>query len=126
MIWAQTFCVNEQPVGYLNLVVGPQIYALYTDNAYPARTADRPGQQVIYTPAVGALAQKNQENVFALAYRSHYNGNHMDRALIDHLYLVIVPNRAQDLRDNVLAIANPSFLQVCDAAVAMWGHTTPS
>ena len=50
----------------------------------------------------------------------------MDRALIDRLYLTIGPDRAQDLRDNVVAIANPTFLQVCDAAVAMWGHTTPS
>jgi hypothetical protein len=50
----------------------------------------------------------------------------MDRALIDRLYLTIGPERAQDLRDNVVAIANPSFLQVCDAAVRMWGHTTPS
>ena len=49
----------------------------------------------------------------------------MDRALIDRLYLTIGPDRAQDLRDNFVAIANPSFLQVCVAAVAMWGHTTP-
>ena len=36
------------------------------------------------------------------------------------------PHGAQDLLDNVVAIADPSFLQVCDADVAMWGHTTPS
>ena len=50
----------------------------------------------------------------------------MDRALIDRLYSTLGPDRAQDLRDNVVAIADPSFLQVCDAAVRMWGHTTPS
>ena len=50
----------------------------------------------------------------------------MDRALIDRLYSTLGPDRAQDLRDNVVAITDPSFLQVCDAAVRMWGHTTPS
>ena len=103
-------------MGYFNLAVGPQIYALYTANAYPGRTAD-PGPRVIYTPAAGALAQKNQENLFALAYRSHHNENFMDQALIDRLYLTIGPDQAQDLRDNVVAMANPSFLQVCDANV---------
>ena len=50
---AQTFCVDGRPMGYLNLAVGPQIYALYTDNAYPGRTV-HPGPRVIYTPAAGA------------------------------------------------------------------------
>ena len=81
---AQTFRVDGRPMDYLNLAVGPQIYALYTANTYPGRTVD-PGPRVIYAPAAGAIAQKNQENVFALAYRSHHNENFMDRALIDRL-----------------------------------------
>ena len=122
---AQTFCVDGRPMGYLDLAVGPHIYALYTANAYPEKTAD-PGPHVIYTPAAAAIAQKNQENLFAIEYRNHHNENFMDRALIDRLYLTIGADRAQDLRDNVIDIANPSFLQVWDAAVTMWGHTTPS
>ena len=122
---AQTFRVDDRPMGYLDIAVGPQIYALYTAYDYPPRT-ENPGPRVIYTPNAGTIAQKNQENLFALEYRNHHDEKHMDRALIDRLFLTLGPDRAQDLRDNVVAIADPSFLQVCDTAVAMWGHTTPS
>ena len=122
---AQTFRVDGRPMGYLDIAVGPQIYALYTANPYPVRTAN-PGPRVIYTAGANAIAQKNQENLFTLNYRNHHNEKHMDWALIDRLYSTLSPDRAQDLRDNVVAIADPSFLQVCDAAVRMWGHITPS
>ena len=112
-------------MGYLDLAVGQQIYALYTANAYPARTAD-PGPRVIYTPNANALQQKNQENVFSINYRNHHNERHMDRALTDCLYTMLSPDKAQDLRDNVIALVDPTFLQICDEAVRMWGHTTPS
>ena len=122
---AMTFQVDGRPKGYLDLAVGQAIYALYTANAYPARTAD-PGPRVIYTPNANALQQKNQENVFAINYKNHHNKQNMDRALTNCLYAMIGPDMAQNLRDNVIALANPTFLQVCDEAVRMWGHTTPT
>ena len=118
-----TFRVEGQAMGYLWLAVVPQIYAIYTADIYPARTAN-PGERVIYTNGANAVAQKNQENVFAIQYRAHHNENHMDRALIDRFYICL-GNHHQDLRDAVAAMANPTFLEVCAKAVAMWGYITP-
>ena len=122
---AVTFRVDGRAMGYLDLAVGQAIYALYTANAYPARTAD-PGPRVIYTANANALAQKNQENVFAIDYKNHHNEKNMDRALTNRLYAMMGPDVAQNLRDNVIAIVDPTFLQACDEAVRMWGHTTPT
>ena len=85
---AMTFQVDGRPKGYLDLAVGQQIYALYTAAAYPARTPD-PGPRVIYTPNANALAQKNQENVFAINYKNHHNEQNMDRALTNRLYAML-------------------------------------
>ena len=71
-------------MGYLDIVVGPQIYALYTAIPYPVRTAN-PGTRVIYTAGANVIAQKNRENLLTLNYRNHHNEKHMDRALIDRL-----------------------------------------
>ena len=122
---AMTFRVDGRAMGYLDLAVGQQIYALYTANAYPVRTAD-PGPRVVYTHNANALAQKNQENIFAVNYKNHHNEQNMDRALTNRLYEMIGTDMAQNLRDNVIALVNPTFLQVCDEAVRMWGHTTPT
>ena len=35
-------------------------------------------------------------------------------------------DRTQDLRDSLIAIANPTLLQACAQAIRLWGHTTPS
>ena len=102
----------------------PQIYAIYTAELYPARTAN-PGERVIYTNGANAIQQKNQENVFAIQYCAHHNKNHMDRAVIDRFYICL-GDYHQDLRDQTATMANPTFLEVCAKAVAMWGHTTPS
>ena len=50
----------------------------------------------------------------------------MDRALIDRMFLCIGPEKAQDLRDNLVNVANPTFLQASQRAIDLWGHTTPS
>ena len=50
----------------------------------------------------------------------------MDQALIQRFFLCLGPDKAQALRDRILVIVNPTFLQIRDKAVAMWGHTTPS
>ena len=122
---AMTFQVNGRPKGYLDLAVGQALYALYTAAAYPARTPD-PGPRVIYTPHANALSQKNQENIFLINYKNHHNEMNMDRALTNRLYAIMGHDMAQNLRDKVIAIANPTFLQICDEAVRMWGHTTPT
>ena len=85
-------------MGYLDIAVGPQIYALYTAYDCPPRT-ENPGQHVIYTPNAGTIAQKNQENLFALEYRNHHDKKHMDRALIDRLYLTLCQARALNIAD---------------------------
>ena len=122
---AETFLVDGRPRGYLSLDVGAALYALCTADPYPARTVD-PGPRVIYTVAAGQLAQKNQEANFGIVYRAHHNEKNMDQALIQRFFLCLGPDKAQDLRDRIIAIINPSFLQIRDEAVAMWGHTTPS
>ena len=43
---AMTFRVDGRAMGYLDLAVGQQIYALYTANAYPVRTVD-PGPRAV-------------------------------------------------------------------------------
>ena len=106
-----TFRVDGRAMGHLDLAVGQQIYALYTANAYPARTAD-PGPRVIYTANANALQQKNQENLFAVSYKGHHNEKNMDRALTNRLYEMMGPDMAQNLRDNVIALVDPTFLQV--------------
>ena len=50
----------------------------------------------------------------------------MDGALTNRIYAMLGPGKAQDLRDNVITLVDPTFLQICDVAVRMWGHTTPS
>ena len=120
-----TLRVDGRTMGHLDLAVGQQMYALYTVNAYPARTPD-PGPRVIYTAHANALAQKNQENAFVVNYKKHHNEKNMDRALTNRLYAMIRPDMAQNLQDNVMALADPTFLQICDEAVRMWGHSTPT
>lgn len=122
---AQTFRVDGRPLGLLDLAIPPALYALYTALAYPARTAD-PGATPQYAPNAGAVARLNTENLFALEYRSHHNERNMDQALINRMYLILGTERAQDLRDSLVDTANPTFLQACARAVALWGHTTPA
>ena len=50
----------------------------------------------------------------------------MDEALIDRLFSMLGPDRGQDLRDNMVALINPTFLQACNQAIRLWGHTTPT
>ena len=69
---AETFLVDGRPRGYLSLVVGAALYALFTTNPYPARTVD-PGPRV-----AGQLAQKNQEANFRIVHRAHQNEKNMD------------------------------------------------
>ena len=83
---AQSFAVDGQPFGLLNLAVPVQLYALYTAAPYPQRTPD-PGPRPIYAAAGGPVAQRNTENIFAIAYRAHHNEKHMDQALINQMYL---------------------------------------
>ena len=114
---AMTFRVEGQAMGYLWLAVVPQIYAIYTAELYPARTAN-PGERVIYTNGANAVAQKNQENFFAIQYCAHHIKNHMDRALIDQFYICLGDHH-QDLCNQTATMANPTFLEVCAKAVAM-------
>ena len=92
---------------------------------YPQRTVD-PGARPVYAPNAGAVAQRNTENIFAINYRAHHNEKHMDQALIDRMFQCIGPDKAQDLRDNLVNVVNPTFLQESQAAIDLWGHTTPS
>ena len=121
---AQSFRVNGRPLGLLNLAIPAQVYVLYTADAYPARTAD-PGAMPQVAPNAGAVARLNTENLFAIEYRSHHNEKNMDEALIDRMYTMLGVDRAQDLRDSLINVVNPTFLQACERAVQLWGHTTP-
>ena len=71
------------------------------------------------------IARRSIEITFAVAYKLFQNKNTMDLALIKRFYGML-DDRAEDLRDEMLGIANPTFLQVYDAAIAQWGHSTPS
>ena len=64
--------------------------------------------------------------MFAVNYKNHHNKKNIDRALTNRLYAMIGPDMAQNLHDNVIALADPTFLQMCDEAVRIWGHTTPT
>ena len=44
----------------------------------------------------------------------------MNQALIERFFLCLGPDKAQDLRDRILAIINPTFLQTRDEAMAIW------
>ena len=69
---------------------------------------------------------KMQEHLIncAMTFCDH-NKRHMDHALTDCLYAMLSPNKAQDLRNNIIALVDPIFLQICNTAVGMWEHTTP-
>ena len=121
---AQSFRITGQPLGLLNIAIPAPAYVLYTADAYPART-NSPGERPFYAPNAGSIARLNTENLFAIAYRQHHDERTMDSLLIDRLYAMLGIERAQDLRDAVVALADPTFLQVYDQAVALWGIATP-
>ena len=91
---AQSFAIDGQPFGLLNLAVPHQLYALYTAAPYPQRTVD-PGPRPVYPPAAGNVAQRNTENIFAIAFRAHHNEKHMDQALINRMYICLGTEKAQ-------------------------------
>ena len=49
----------------------------------------------------------------------------MDQALINRMYLCLGTEKAQDLRDSLVALVNPTFLQASQCTIDLWGHTTP-
>ena len=122
---AQSFRVDGRPLGLLALAVTAPVYALYTPDAYPARSIN-PGANPAYHANAGPVPRLNVQNLFGTEYRTYQDENHMDEALIDRLYTMLGSDRAQDLRDRIMAIANPTFLEVYNHAVQMWGHSTPS
>ena len=122
---AQSFRVEGRPLGLLNLAIPAQVYQLYTADPYPARAVN-PGDRPLYAGNVGQVARANIDNIFAVNYRNYHNEQNMDEALIDRLYSMLGAERAQDLRDSLVAMVNPSFLQACAQAIRLWGHTTPT
>ena len=71
------------------------------------------------------IARCNTDNTFAVAYKLFQNKNTVDLALIERFYSML-NDRAEDLRDEMLGIENPTFLQVYDAAIDQWVNSTTS
>ena len=49
----------------------------------------------------------------------------MDIALSDSLYLLLKQDYATDLRELMLTIPEPTFLQLFEQAISKWGNSTP-
>ena len=108
------------PLGHLYQYVPAAVYALHTADAYPVRVID-PGQQPTFVGPKADIARRNIENTFAVAYKLFQNENTMDLALIERFYGML-DDRVEDLRNEILGIVNPTFLQFYDAAIAQWVH----
>ena len=72
-----------------------------------------------------AAQRRNTKNAFAVNYKRHHDENNMDQALIKRFLQMIDPDYTQSLHDATCHLANPTFINMFDQAVAMWGRTTP-
>ena len=113
-----------EPLGHLYQVVHAPVYALHTVNAYPAR-AVHPGKRPTFFGPEADIASRNIENTFAVNFKLYQNKNTMDLALIERFYCML-GDCAEDLRDKILGIANPTLLQFHDTAIAQWDYSAPS
>ena len=106
---AQSHRTPGQPMGKLHLVIPPTLWANYSAARYPRRTGD-PGDVPFYGPNATQQQQKTTENNFSVQYKRFHDESTMDDALIERFYTLLPPEHAQDLRDVVVTIPNPSFL----------------
>ncbi len=49
----------------------------------------------------------------------------MDIALSNSFYLLLEQDYAADLRELMIAITEPTFLQLFEVAITKWGNSTP-
>ena len=106
---AQSHRTPGQPMEKLHLVIPLTLLANYLAARQPRRTGD-PGDVPFYGPNATQQQQKTTENNFLVQYKQFHDKSSMDDALIERFYTLLPPEHAQDLRDVVVTIPNPSFL----------------
>ena len=109
-------CTHGLPMGKFYLVVGQEIYVLFTADPMPAQEPD-PGQTQRYEPTDGAKARTIVLNQFKVDYKRHHDKNTMDAALIERLQSMLDPEHAQTLREAMVVTLNPSFKATFTEAV---------
>ena len=120
---AMTYRLAASPIGMLYIACNANLWHHWSGGAPPARTAN-PGD----TPFIVQGTTRNDaariRDRWAVSKRKHNAENSMDEALILRFYECIEDNYAKDIRDDLLAIANPTFLQVFERATKKYGKTT--
>jgi len=118
-----TYRLAASPIGMLYIACNANLWHHWSGGAPPARTAN-PGD----TPFIVQWTTRNDaariRDRWAVTKRKHNAENSMDEALILRFYECIENDYAKDIRDDLLGIANPTFLQVFERATEKYGKTT--
>ena len=122
---AKSHRVYGRDMGLLHLVIRAILYANYTAQSYPVRQAD-PGQLPLFAPGADTAQQRTAELQHALAYKFHADEETMNQCLIEEVLSLLSADTAQDIRDQMASMANPTFIQVYDLAHIRYGGTNPS
>ena len=103
--------VPGRDMGLLHLVLPPPLYANYTAAPYPPRTPD-PGPLPLFPPNATDAQRRTLELQHALARKLHIDEETMDQCLTEEFLSLLSDEVAQDIRDQMSTLANPTFLQV--------------
>ena len=57
------------------------------------------------------------KNQFTVDYKCHHDKNTMDAALIEQFHSMLDPKFAKNLRENMVATANPTFIATFAKAI---------
>ena len=85
-----------------------------------------PGKTPFYAPGSRSLARGQLKDLWEFHVKKYAAENCIDEGLILRFYNLFDEDIAQDLQDNMFAIANSTFIQVMDRAATKWGIVTPA
>ena len=114
-----------QPDGKLHIAIPASLWPNYRQTPYPARQVF-PGHVPVYPPGTNSTTRANIDNGFAVINKAFTDDAAMDVALTERFYALIRLQDQSRLRQRVNNITAPTFIQVFEQAVVLFGVTTPS
>ena len=113
-----------QPNGKLHIAIPASIWPNYNQSPYPLRIPF-PGHIPVYPTGTTSNARANIDNQFAVRNKGYTDEAAMDVALAERLYALLRPEDQSRLRQRVNHLAAPTFVQIFEEVIFLYGRTTP-
>ena len=110
---AKSHRMTASPVGLLYIALPQLLYNLYKPNPYLNR-GKYPGPIPVFASNANNAVRETTKLEYSIALKTHDDENTMDDLLIVELLNLMDNNHAQCLRDRMVSMVKPTFLQIYD------------